>query len=193
MKIRKYKETNEKLNEKIKSNSNKLGNLSEIVEQLQSWIIQHTRANRVLSEKITANELRIAELNAIIYSQSDELKKLSQKIQSMELNLHQMNENDKENISKQQQQQLIKLSVSNECIQSSMEKCSNVIEELHGKNIELENDKNEKMRDFELRIQKLEENQTLPSKFGSKLDLSYGTIFVFGLFACYNVYRILRK
>lgn len=86
-----------------------------IIDQLQIRVDQHTRANRVLSEKVNSNDLKIIEQNAIISSKSEEFTKLLQEVQSLEAQLHQTTENNKNNIL-EQRQQLTKLSECKECM-----------------------------------------------------------------------------
>lgn len=175
----------DKFNKKIISKDNKLMEMSEIIELLQSRSEQYARESSELDDKIRLNELKINELAENIPLK---LEDLCEKIVSLELNLQQIDENfskfNKKNSVKQQQ--LLKLSEAN----------SQAITELHEKSTLIDNQLNtvtdlkkrmalhndelvnifERMSNLQLRIQDAQDQNINLNK---KLYAMYGVNAIF--------------
>lgn len=186
------------LNKENISKDKKLGELSEIVETLQSCTEKYSKKASALNDKISSNQLNISKLNEIISLKFDELADLFRKIASFELNFQQIEANfsgsEQENI--KIEQQLTQSSEAIECLQSCTKRHTDAINVLNEKvilfqklsnnitdlsnNIALINDKSaellEKMNNFEMRIQKIEENISMRN---SKLNAIYCITAVF--------------
>lgn len=168
----------------------KIKKLSDIVEVLQTRIELSTRTNNALGDKINSNQLKIIELNA----KSDKLMDFTEKIASFELDLRQTEETlsglcNKRTGLEEQQQQLTKLFVENECMQKYNETSAEAIKELNNKMNKLKTNTidlatsvamkseefahlTDKMNSFESRYQISEEANR---KLIRKLQFIYGT------------------